>query len=74
MTLLLAPAALLTIRGRNDERSVMGLSGVAVDCGCGLGAEVSDFGVEVEGAYTVGTLRTVELHAALDALDSIGLH
>jgi hypothetical protein len=47
---------------------------VIVDGGCGLGAEITGFGVEIERADAVGTVRANELHAALDALDSIGLH
>ena len=52
----------------------MGLSGVSIDRGCGLGAEVAGFRVEVDRADAVGTLRAGELHAALDALDSVGFH
>ncbi len=48
--------------------------GVGVDCGCGLGSEIAGFGVEIHGADAVSALRAVELHAALDALDSVGLH
>ena len=47
---------------------------MGVDGGCGLGAEVAGFGVEIYGADAVGTLSAVELHAALDALDSVGFH
>ena len=48
--------------------------GVSIDRGCGLGAEVARLGVEIQRADTVGTVRAGELHAALDALDSIGFH
>src|SRR5580658_8154760 len=70
----LAPAAQLTIRGGNDHGFVVGFGGVSIDCGCGLGAEVAGFGVEIERAHAVGTARARELHAALDALDSVGFH
>jgi hypothetical protein len=49
-------------------------AGVIVDCGCSLGAEVSGFGVEVEGADAVGTAIAREFHAALDPLDFVGFH
>lgn len=52
----------------------MGRAGVGVDCGCGLSAQVAGLGVEVYGADAVSTLSAVELHAALDALDSVGFH
>src|ERR1017187_11024320 len=45
-----------------------------VDCGGGLSAQVAESGVEIQGADAVGTVRTGELHAALDALDSVGFH
>jgi hypothetical protein len=48
--------------------------GVIVDRGCGLGTEVASLFVEIKSAHAVGTVRAVELHAALDALDSIGFH
>ena len=48
--------------------------GVIVDRGCGLGAQVAGSGVEVERADAVGTMRAGELHAAFDALDSVGFH
>jgi len=48
--------------------------GVIVDCGGGLGAEIARLGVELESADGVGTMSAVELHAALDALDSISFH
>ena len=48
--------------------------GVSIDYGCGLGAEVAGFRVEVQCADAMGTLRAGELHAALDALDSVGFH
>jgi hypothetical protein len=52
----------------------MGHSGVGVDGGSSLGAEVADFCVEIQGADAMGTLFAAELHAALDALDAIGFH
>ena len=48
--------------------------GMIVDCGGGLSAQVAESGVEIQGADAVGTVRTGELHAALDALDSVGFH
>jgi len=48
--------------------------GVSVDGGCGLGAQVAGFGVEIHGTDAVGTLLARELHAALDAFDAIGFH
>jgi hypothetical protein len=53
---------------------MMGLGCVKIDGGCGLSAEVSGLGVEIERAYAVGTMRTGELHATLDALDFVGFH
>ena len=71
---ILAPAALLTIRGRNYHGFAVGLGCVGVDRGCGLGAEVSDLRVEIERANAVGTMHTGELHAALNPLDFVGFH
>ena len=48
--------------------------GMIVDCGGGLSAQVAESGVEIQGADAVGTVRTGELHATLDALDSVGFH
>ncbi len=70
----LAPGALLTIGGRNYQGRVVRLGGVSIDQGCGLGAEVAGFRVELQCADAMGTLRAGELHAALDALDSVGFH
>ena len=64
----------MTIRGRDYQRRVVRLGGVSIDRGCGLGAEVAAFCVEVNRADAVGTLGAGELHAALDALDSVGFH
>ena len=50
------------------------LGGVSVDHGCGLGAEVAGSRVELQCADAMGTLRAGELHAALDALDSVSFH
>ena len=52
----------------------MRFGGVVVDGGGGLGAEIPRFGVEVERGDAVGAMRADELHAALDALDSVGFH
>ena len=53
---------------------MVGLAGVTIDGGCGLGTQIADLLVEVECADTVSTTSAVELHAALDALDSISFH
>jgi hypothetical protein len=53
---------------------VVSFAGVIVHRGCSLGAEVSGFGIEVEGADAVSAMRAGELHAALDALDPVGFH
>ncbi len=45
-----------------------------VDCGCGLGAEIADFRIEIESAHAVGTVRAGKLHTVLDALDAVGFH
>ncbi len=70
----LAPAALLTVGRRNYHGFVVRFGGVIIDGGSGLSAEVARFGVEIQRADAVGAARAVELHAALDALDSVGLH
>ena len=70
----LAPSALLAIGGWNHHGLVVGFGGVIVDGGGGLGAEVAGFGVEIEGADAVSTVGAGELHAALDALDTVGFH
>jgi len=71
---VLAPGALLTVGGGNDRRFAVRLSGMSIDRSCSLGAEVARLGVEFEGADAVGAVRAGKLHAALDALDSIGFH
>jgi hypothetical protein len=52
----------------------VGFAGVVVDRRCGLGSKVSNSGIKIERADTVLAVRASELHAALDALDSIGFH
>jgi len=52
----------------------MRFSGVLVDGGCGLGAKVAGLGVKIQRADAVITVRAGEFHAALDALNLIGLH
>jgi hypothetical protein len=47
---------------------------MSVDGGSGLGTEVASLNVEVEGGDVVFTMGAGELHAALDALDSVGFH
>src|SRR6266446_10039679 len=70
----LAPGALLTVGRGNYRGCGVRFAGVIVDCGRGLSAEVATLGVEVQRADAVCALRAGELHAALDALDSIGFH
>ena len=70
----LAPGALLTIGRGNHWGCGVRFAGVIVDCGRGLSAEVAALRVEVQRADAVCALRAGELHAALDALDSIGFH
>ena len=65
---------LLGVERGEHYRLVMNLGGVLVDGGGGLGAEVAGFGIEIQRADAVGAARAVELHAAFDALDSVGLH
>lgn len=70
----LAPAALLAVGGGNHQWFVVRFCCVIVDGGGGLGAEVAGVGIEIQRADAVGAARAVELHAAFDALDSVGLH
>ena len=71
---LLAPCALLTFGGGNDQGLVVRFGGVIVNRGCGLRTQVSGLRIEIERGDAVGTVRAGELHAALNALDSIGFH
>jgi hypothetical protein len=50
---------------------VVNFDGVAIDLGCGLGAEVAVARIEVEGADVVSAVGTGELHAAFDAGDGV---
>ena len=52
----------------------MRFAGVIIDSGCGLGAEIAGLRVEIQRADAMCTLRAGELHAVLDALDSVGFH
>jgi hypothetical protein len=70
----LAPGALQTVGRRNNHRFVVSFGGVVVDGGRGLCTQVAGLRVEVESADAMGTVRAGELHAALDALDSVGFH
>ena len=70
----LAPAALLTIGRGNYRGCRVRFCCVVIDRGRGLGAEIAALGVEVQRADAVCTLRAGELHAALDALNSVGFH
>jgi hypothetical protein len=53
---------------------VVSCGGVLVDGGGRLGAEIAQFGIELRGGYGVCAAGARELHAAKDALDSIGFH
>ena len=66
-----APDALLVIEGGEHYGLVVDFGGMQVDFGGGLGAEVAVARVEVEGADVVGAVSAGELHASLDASDSI---
>ena len=70
----LTPATELPVVRGDDQRFVVHFGGVIVDGGCGLGAKVTQSGVEIQRADAVFTVRAGEFHAALDALDLIGLH
>ena len=50
------------------------MSGVPVDGGGGLGAEVAVAGVEIERGHAVFTVRAGELYAVLNALGTVGFH
>lgn len=52
----------------------MRLGDVMIDRGCGLGAEVPGFRIEIKRGDAVGTLHAYELYAVLDALGSVGFH
>lgn len=71
---LSAPATLLTVGRGNDKGSVVRRARVSIDRGRGLRPKIAGFGVEIECADAVGAMRAVKLHAALDALDFVGLH
>ena len=62
------------VGGGNDHGFVVSFGGVVVHGRGSLGAEVSGFGVEVEGADAVRAVSADESHAALDAFDAIGFH
>jgi hypothetical protein len=69
-----APGAQLIVEGGNGRRFMMRLSGMPTDGGGGLGAEVADFGVKIERADAVFTVRAGEPYAALEALDTVRFH
>jgi len=62
---------LLVVERRKHYGLVVDSSGVAVDGGGGLGAEVAVVEIEVEGADVVGAAGTGELHASFDAGDGV---
>jgi hypothetical protein len=62
---------LLGVERGEHYRLVMNLSGVLVNSGGGLGAEVAVAEIEVKGADVVGAVIAGELHAALDACDCV---
>jgi hypothetical protein len=68
---LCSPRGLLKIERREEERLMMNFGGMAIDGGGGLGSEVAVAGIEIEGADVLRTMRTFELHPALDALDGV---
>ena len=70
----LAPAALLAVGRRDHHGRLVRRGGVRIDCGSGLGAEIPNFGVKLQSCDAMGALLARELHAALNALDSIGFH
>jgi hypothetical protein len=50
---------------------VVDFGGVLDDGGGGLGAQVAEVGVEIEGVDVVRAVGAGELHASLDALDGV---
>jgi len=62
---------LLVVQRGEHYWLVVDASGMAVDGGGGLGAEVAVVEVEVEGADVVGAAGAGELHASLDARHSV---
>ena len=62
------------VEGGNGRGFVVRLGGVPIDGGGGLGAEVAGFGVKIERADAVFTVRAGEPYAALHALDTVGFH
>lgn len=70
----MARGAQFCVAGGNDCGVVMRLGGVMVNGGCGLGAQVAGFRVEIERCDAVGTARTRELDTVLDALGPVGFH
>jgi len=52
----LTPAALLGIGRRDYHRRLVRRSGVRIDCGGGLGAEISNFGVKLQSCDAMGAL------------------
>ena len=49
-------------------------TGVTVDGGSGLRAQIAGFGIEIQRAYAMGAACAGKFHAALDAFDAIGFH
>lgn len=60
--------------GGNSRGVAVRLGRVMVDCGCGLGAEIAGFRIEIERGDAVRAVRARELDALLDALGSVGFH
>ena len=69
-----APGAQLIVEGGNGRGFVVRLGGVPIDGGGSLGTEVAGFGVKIERADAVFTVRAGEPYAALHALDTVGFH
>ena len=71
---LLAPGTQQAVGGGDHEWFAVCFARVLVHCSSGLGPEVAESRVEVQGADAVSAMRTGELHAALDAFDAIRFH
>ena len=74
MEVVLAPTALLSVRGGDYHWFVVGSSGVIVKCSGGLGTKVAGVRIEIRSADSMCTVSARELHSALDALNSVGFH
>lgn len=66
-----SPDPLLGVERGKHYGLMMDIGGVAIDGGCGLGAQVAVASVEVKGADVVGAVGAGELHASLNARDGV---